>query len=399
MRKNGVNRELRVIAGGVCAPEGFKAGGIACGIKADGDKDLALILAERRCPTACVYTTSSKCGAPVTISKRHVKKGYARAVLANGGVANVFLENGEKIADYACGLVEKHFGVLKEEVVIASTGEVGKSLSFEPFERGIKLLATALGTTEECGYTAAQAISNRREEAKQFSYSFDIGDFTCKIGGIFKGSMHVSPNMATTLAFLTTDVNISPEMLQRALQAETKETLNQLDIDGEPSPNDTVCIMANGKAGNCLIDCVDSEYKKFSFALRSVLTEICRSIASNARSDRTLICKVSGAKSKQISRALTREIVGTDSIRKSITRGSFDVEGVLYLLAEKNAVADFSRVILSLRAEKGELVIFEDGKKLSDCGERVRELLQAGEIEIVVELNEGNYGSFAFGCA
>ena len=267
MRKNGINRELREIPGGVCAPEGFRANALSCGIKPNGELDLGLIATERRCFVAGVYSTASMQGEPVLVTKKHVKRGYASAILANGGIANVYVDGTGKRTEKICQAMDMAGLYSASEMIVASTGEIGKRLDFTLIEKRLKPLARGLEHSEEMGQRFADAISSENEEAYQFSYGFDLGDIPCKIGGIFKGSLHVAPNMATTLVFLTTDVNITSEMLQKALSAETRETLNMLDLDGSPSPNDMACIMANGKAGNYLISCADTEYTKFCFVI------------------------------------------------------------------------------------------------------------------------------------
>ena len=399
MRKNGVNSNLLPIAGGVCAPAGFKANGIASGIRADGSKDLALIYAEKRCPTAGVFSQCNPVGSPVKISKKHLKNGYAHAIIINSGIANVFLPNGDKIADRECQLVEKYCCVIKEDILVASTGEIGLTLPIEPFEMGIKRLAEGLGVNDMNSYAAAQAIASVGEVPKQLSFSFDIGDISCKIGAIFKGSARVCPNMATTLVFLTTDVCITPEMLQKALSAEVKETLNLLSIDGEPSPNDTVCIMANGRAGNWRIDCADTEYKKFTFALRSVLSCICKELIRNTEGvTKTLCCKVSGSRSKQVSRALAKRLAGAKNILDGIKEKNLKIEDVFYLLAEEGAMEDALSVRISLQSAKGVLTLYEDGVKLPYVQSTGEEILSASDVWLCVDLGKGNYQSIGYGC-
>ena len=401
MRKNAVNRQLTPIVGGVCAPEGFSAGGVACGIRADGMLDLAAVVSEKRCPVACVFSTAKTVGVPIALTRKNIKSGYARAIVANGGIANVFQANGERLAQKICAIAAKKIDVLSEEVLLASTGEVGKVLSIEPFERGLDLLSTQLSPNEMGSSLASRALANAGAKVGQLAYSFELGDFTCRIGAVFKGTMHVSPNMATTLVFLTTDVCISPKMLQSALSASVKETLNLLNIDGQPSPNDMVCIMANGRAGNYVIDRADTEYQKFLFALRSVLTEVCRAIALGEQGDRKILfCRVAGAKSKQLARALSKKLVGLQGIRNMLACKELvlDLESVFYALAELEAVNTYEKVQISIRSQKGEMLLFEDGKRLPYNEERVLELLSCAEAGLCVQLNVGNYVSCAYGC-
>lgn len=398
MRKNGINTELRPITGGICAPDGFKVGGVACGIKEDGQTDLAMIVAQKRCRVACVYSQVAKVGAPITVTKKNLSNGLAQAILINGGVANAFAEDGEQIAQSAVRLVEKYHNISYDDVVIASTGNLGKTLTLAPFERGIAALREGMSNGEDYNAAVAEAVSSVDEVAKTFAFTFNLGDYPCKIGGVYKGKLHVNPNMATTLVFMTTDVNISQKMLARALAAETRETLNMLALDGEPSPNDMACIMTTCRAENSLIDCVDSEYSKFTRALRAVLTYICNDIAR--RTDgKTMLCSVLGARSKQVSRAISKKIATSDVVKKSVLRNDIDTDGILYILSQSDAIDDFSRVEISLHTEDKRLVLYEDEKKIRASESSMQSMLGSPDVNLCVRIGYGNYASTAYGSA
>ena len=395
MSKNSINRELRPIDGGVCAPEGYKANAVACGIKEDGGLDFAMILSERRCAVGCVYAQGNTLGGPVKVSKRNMRMGYARAMLVNSGVANCVGEKSEKFALSVCDLFFSH-GLERTEIVIASTGEIGKRLTIEPFKQGVKPLLDGLTSSHENSLKAAKAIMTEDSEVKQLSFAFDLGDYPCKIGAIFKGGPQTSPNMATFLAFLTTDVNISTPMLQKALEAETRETLNQLNLDGVASPNDTVCIFANGRAGNYKIDREDTEYQKFTFALRSVLTEICRATAKDG-AKKVILCQVKGAKSKQVARAVSKSIVGASGVKACISKGEIDVEYLVYAILDKAEHIKPDKLQIGLSSNGGEFVVYVDAEKILPTKEVMDKILSAEEIKIEINLFDGNYSSLAFG--
>lgn len=395
MRKNSVNRNLTAIDGGICAPDGFLVGASACGIREQGE-DLALLLADCRCTAAAVFADGGVLGAPSILSKKHLRDGYARAIVFNGGVANLFLENGDKLADKVCGLIEKQFIIRKEDVLIASTGEVGKPLFFEDFERGAKELPMAMDK-EKGGERAVRALIGADGIGGELAYSFEIGAFTCKLGVLYKATAHVCPNMATTIILLTTDVNITPEMLQKALSTATRETLNGLNIDGIASPNDTTYMFANGKAGNCKIDAADTEYKKFLSALQLTLTKVCRVIITGGNR-KGVSCQILGAKSKQLAREISKKLVGAPAIKNAFRRMSVGVDGVLYALAEYGATEDFAEIKIALRTAQARVIVFEDGKKLPQNQALMEELLSAKEITLEIDLGVGNYRSLAFGC-
>ncbi len=393
MRKNGINRTLTPIDGGVCAPEGYKANAVACGIRENGELDFGMIYSERRCSVACVYAAGKTQGAPVKISRKNIRNGYARAVLVNGGKANVFGDDGEKLALSVCDLLFP-YAVERTETIVASTGRIAP-LSLIPFERGIKELWTGLASSSEKSEEVARAITEEDAQGKQLAFSFALGDYPCKLGAVFKGGRHTSPNMATFLCFLTTDVNISTPMLQKALTAEVKETFNLLNIDGISSPNDTTCIFANGRAGNYRINCVDSEYKKFTYALRSVLTEICKNIAREG--GRLFSCQVKGAISKEVSRAAAKAIVGDSEVKDCLRKGKSGMENILYTLLKTVKEPNVGSLGIVLRSVNGEAAIFDADREICVANEIIEDILSVDEVEIVVDLREGNYSSVAIG--
>ena len=398
MRKTATSKKLREIEGGVCAPEGFKANGVHCGISRDSNKkDLAIVAADRRGPTACVFSEQSAQSAPARVSKKHLKRGIARAILINSGTANVFLEDGEWLAEKICRVLAKRSDIEVNETLLASTGKVGEPLYLTPFEEGIPKLIQGLSATAEGSLAAAEAIMTTDKAPRQVAFSFDLGDFPCKIGAIFKGTTQVCPNMATTIAVLTTDVNILPEMLQKALVSAVKDTFNLLCIDGISSPNDTICIMASGKAGNYRIFCEDSEYDKFLVALREALGEICRRlIVDSDENQRLLLCKVSGAKSKQAARAIAKRVACSQAVKSMLLNGNIEVINLLY---EANVFAEdgnFAKARIAICDEEREYALFEDGRALRISEETARGLLEKKELTIRMELGNGNFGATSF---
>ena len=400
MRKNGVNRELREIDGGICAPVGFRANGIHCGFTTDENKkDLALIVSDRRCPTACVYSSNSSSSGPAVTTKRHLKYGLARAILVNSGVANVFLPEGERLAEMACRVLAASSDIDCNDTVIASTGVVGKPISLSTFEGGMKPLVLGLQASHEGSLAAAEAIVTTDSYPKHAAFSFDLGDFSCKIGALFKGNLHVCPNMATTLIFLTTDVNISIEMLQKALSLAVKDTVNLLACDGIPSPNDMVCIMANGKAGNYKISREDTEFAKFTFTLRKVLFELCRRLAVDCdKAGRIFTCKVSGATSQPLARAIAKRLACSNNIRRAILQGETDVESVLY---ELNALTDgihYAQAQITLEGAGCEYVLYEENSTMHIDKTHLLRALEGDAVVLNIRLCDGNYTATSIGC-
>ncbi len=394
MRKNAVNKELQRIEGGVCAPVGFKANAVSCGIRTDGGLDFGILFTDKRCAVACVCADSPFLGAPVRVSNRNMKYGYARAVLVNGGIANCISSDGERLAESMCDLFGK-YGVERTETMIASTGNMGEKLTLAPFEKGAKALWDGLANAPENSSRLAQSITAEGGCPKETSFQFMLGDYPCKIGAVFTGGCK---NPTTFLAFLTTDVNVSSEMLSRALSSAVRETVALINV-GVSSPNDTVCILANGWAGNYKITCPDGEYKKFADVLKNVLVEICKTATRDAQGERNIYVRVSGAKSKKVSRALAKKLAGLDAVKRGVVEGTMDVDVLLCALLCDDELLDPLRIQISVESTFGVLVLFEDGKRIPFSKEHICAVLRGDEITIRVDLNEGNFESFAYGRA
>lgn len=400
MRKNGVNKELKPVAGGVCAPMGFRANGCHCGIRKNKKKkDLALIVCTRRAATACVYTTNLVKGAPILVTREHVKDGFAQAVIVNSGNANTCNANGVEIANGMCALVERYCGIPANDVVVASTGVIGQKLSLEPMVGGIAALAGALEACPENSHAAAEAIMTTDTVPKELSYEFELGDFRCRIGAICKGVGMLCPNMATMLMFITTDVNITPQMLQKALSADIKDSLNMVSVDRDTSTNDTLCIMASGLAGNAVIDRADTDYKKFCRALHVVTTEMCKKIAADGEGATKLIeCNVTGAKSKQTARVVAKSVVCSNLLKAAMFGADANWGRVLCAIGYSGAQVDIHKIDVAFTSSAGKIEVCEEGMGIDFSEDAAKKILSEKEIGIQIELHDGNYSSTAWGC-
>ncbi len=395
MRKNGINRELLPMTGGICAPDGFLTNGARCGFTDENKPDLAVIVAKKKCATAFVGANYPCQGAPVKITRKHLSKTqHARAILVNSGIANAFGENANGLCESVCIELAKRLQCDKSEVVIASTGLLGEKLSLSTFLNGLDQVVSGLDRLEKNRNLTARAIENAAESVKEFAFSFQIGDYPCKIGGLYKGNTHVCPNMATTLCFLTTDVGITPQMLQKALNASVNETLNQLYLDGVASPNDCVCIMASGTAGNYRIAEEDSEYKKFLYVLTSVLDTVCRTLVTGfAGGKKPLICKVTGAKSKRAARLIAKEIVSSPLLKTSI-----DIDALLCAICTAGEALDFNKAEISVCSSTGKLIVFLDGERILPAASAWKKVFDGADLEILVDFSAGNYSALAYAC-
>ena len=389
---------MKFIKGGVCAAKGFKAGGIHCGIRKNRTKrDLALIVSEKKAAAAAVYTTNLVKGAPLTVTKAHLSDGYAKAVICNSGNANTCNANGIEIAEQTCELLGAELNISPKDIVVASTGVIGQPLDITPIKNGIPSLVKSL--SENGSENAAEGIMTTDTKVKEIAVSFKLGGKTCKIGGIAKGSGMIHPNMATMLVFITTDCAISPEMLKKALSSDIKETFNMISIDGDTSTNDMVTVLANGMAQNAEITADGEDFKTFMKALNTVNVYLCRRIAGDGEGATKLIeCKVTGAETLETAKTVAKSVI-CSSLTKAAMFGSDANWGrVLCAIGYSGAKVDVNKIDVAFKSQKGEIAVCKNGAGIHFSEEKAKEILLEPEIEILVELNSGEYSSCAWGC-
>ena len=300
---------MKTITGGVCAAKGFKASGVHCGIRKNRTKkDLALIYSENVATAAAVYTTNLVKGAPLTVTKKHISDGKAQAVICNSGNANTCNANGIEVAEKMSELIANELKINANDIVVASTGVIGQPLPLEPIASGVKPLVEAL--SENGGDDAAEGIMTTDLVKKEIAVEFELDGKVCRMGGIAKGSGMIHPNMATMLVFITTDVAISAEMLQKALSTDIKTTFNMVSVDGDTSTNDMVTVLANGQAGNKEITTDGEDFNKFMEALNTVNVYLSRMIAGDGEGATKLLeCNVNGAKDEINAKIIAKSVI------------------------------------------------------------------------------------------
>ncbi len=386
------------IDGGICAPKGFKASGVHCGIRDNVTKnDLSLILSDAMCSAAAVYTENKVKGAPLGVTKDHLKDGKAIAVICNSGNANTCAPNGVEISVDTCKLLGQKLNINPYDVIVASTGVIGLPMSMEPFQKGIPDLIDKLGY--DGSEAAALGIMTTDTVKKEFAVKFRIGDKECRIGGIAKGSGMIHPNMATMLCFLTTDAAVSTEMLQKALSSDILDTFNQLSVDGDTSTNDMVTIMANGLSGSGLIDREGEAFDIFCAALNAVTSAIVKALAKDGEgASKLLECVVTGASDKKTARAIAKSVI-TSSLFKSAMFGEDANWGrVLCAIGYADADFDINKVDVSLASEKGRVDVCKRAAYNEFSEEEASVILSEKEITIIVSLNQGDVEAKAWGC-
>ena len=390
---------MQIVKGGVCAAKGFKANGIHCGIRKNRTKrDLALIVSDVTANAAAVYTTNLVKGAPLTVTKAHIADGKAQAVICNSGNANTCNANGIEIAEQMSELVEKATGVRANDVVVASTGVIGQPLDIAPIANGMDALAA--GLSYDNGLAAAEAIMTTDTAVKEIAVEFEVGGKTCYIGGIAKGSGMIHPNMATMLVFLTTDVAISSDMLQKALLGDIQNTFNMLSIDGDTSTNDMVTVLANGMAGNAEITAEGEDFNAFMKALNTITVHLCRCIAADGEgATKMLECKVSGADTLETAKTVAKSVVCSSLLKAAMFGADANWGRVVCSIGYSGADVDVSRVDVSFRSAKGDILVCKDGAGVPFSEEKAKEILLESEIEILVSVGDGAYSSTAWGCA
>ena len=388
------------VDGGVCAAQGFVANGLNAGINPDKKKnDMCLVYSKEPCSAAGVYTQNKVKGAPVIVTRENLKKsnGIARAILANSKNANTCNFDGIEIAEKACKLAADQLGIKPEEVIIGSTGVIGQRLSIQPFEEYMKPLAE--GMTADGNDRAAYAIMTTDTVMKQVAVEFKIGDAICRMGGMAKGSGMIHPNMATTLNFLTSDVAITPELIQKALSDVVKVTYNCLSVDGDTSTNDTVTVMANGLAGNKLIDKEGEDYDTFRQALYIVMMNMTRMLAADGEgASKLLECSVTGAPDQETAIIIAKSVIRSPLLKCAMFGEDANWGRVLCAIGYAEAEFDIDKVDVDFESEFGKIAVCRDGSGVEFSEEIAAKILSAEEIHILVELKQGKAQAKAWGC-
>lgn len=385
--------------GGVTAPKGFRANGIHCGIRKNKDKkDLMLIVSDVLCDAAAVYTQNLVCGAPVTVTRENLKNGKARAVICNSGIANTCNADGVEKAEAMCALTEQYTGIPANDVVVASTGVIGQPIDLEPIQSGMQTLVG--GLNENGSSAAAQAIMTTDTVKKEIAVSVELsGGKTCTLGAIAKGSGMIHPNMATMLSFITTDANISAEMLQKALRWCVTRSYNMLSVDGDTSTNDTVAILANGLCGNTRIETENEDYAVFCRALFKICNHVVRMLAKDGEgATKLVVCEVVGAADEETARICAKSVIRSPLVKTAMFGSDANWGRVLCALGYAGAAIDVSKIDVSFRSRKGTVPVCKNGAGIEFSEEKAKEVLLEDEIEILVDLNSGDAEATAYGC-
>lgn len=386
------------IHGGVCAARGFQAGGIHCGIRKNRSKrDLSMILSDVPAAAAAVYTQNLVKGAPIYVTQRNIADGVAQLAICNSGNANTCNADGEAVAWQMCQLAGETAGVKPENVIVASTGVIGQPLPIAPIAEGVKPLAESLSI--HGSQDAAEGIMTTDTRLKEIAVAFDVDGVTCHLGGIAKGSGMIHPNLATMLVFLTCDAAITPAMLRKALASDVKDTFNMVSVDGDTSTNDMVSIMANGLAGNPLIDSEGSAFDAFCAALNEVTSALCRMIAKDGEgASRLLTCCVTGGKTVKDAKLCAKSVVCSSLFKSAVFGADANWGRVLCALGYSGAELDVKAVDVTFRSAVGSITVCRDGASVAFSEEEAKKILLQDEIDVLITLHDGDASATAWGC-
>ena len=393
---------LKEVKGGVCAAKGFKAAGVHAGVKKNSNpdkNDLALILSDKECTAAATYTLNRVKAAPVYVTMEHLENGVAWGVVANSGNANACCpmshENAQAMAQAAAQLT----GRKAEDFVVASTGVIGQTINIGAIEAALPKAVEQLAEGAEASDSAARAIMTTDTVKKEVALSCEIGGKTVTMGGVAKGSGMIHPNMGTMLCFITTDCAITHEMLEDALREIVMRTFNRVTVDGDTSTNDTCIVLANGMAGNELIEWKDENYEIFKDALAYVCRYLARAIAADGEgASKLMTCRMYNSRNEESAERLAKAVVGSALVKAAMFGADANWGRVLCAMGYSKAPFRPEYVDVTFKSCAGEVMVCKHGEQLNFDEDLAKQILSEKEVIIEVNLNEGGAEAECWGC-
>ena len=385
--------------GTVTSPQGFTAAGVIGSVKPSNTskRDIMMIKSDTLCTAAAVFTKNLVKSSAVLVTKKHIENGHAQAVIANSGNANTCNADGDAKAERMCELAASALNIDSNDVIVASTGVIGQVLPIEPFEKAVPEIAKIM--SRDGGTDAAEAIMTTDTVKKEAAVTVELDGKTVTIGAIAKGSGMIHINMGTMLSFVTTDAAISADMLKAALSEAVEVSYNMVSVDGDTSTNDTLAILANGKAGNEEITTRSSDYKAFTEAL----TALCKSMAKKLAADgegatKLIICSVKGAKTVADAKGAAKAVICSSLVKAAMFGSDANWGRVLCALGYSGCDIDVGKVDVTFSSAAGDILVCKDGAGLAFSEELAKKILLENEITIDIELNDGNGCAEAYGC-
>lgn len=392
---------MKVIEGGVTAAQGFLAAGLSAGIKKGNTKDMAMLYSKVPCEAAGTFTTNIVKAAPVKWDQKIVYEApKAQAVICNSGIANACTgEEGFGYCKETAIAAAAALEIPEDSVLVASTGVIGQQLPIEKIKAGVKNMVPLLSESISAGTLAAEAIMTTDTVKKEIAVEIEIDKKKVTVGGMCKGSGMIHPNMCTMLGFITTDVNISKELLQKALSESVTDTYNMVSVDGDTSTNDTVLLLANGLAQNKKIEEESEDYQKFAKALNYVNTWLAKHIAADGEGASALFeVKVIGAESKEQAVTLSKSIITSNLTKAAIFGHDANWGRILCAMGYSGATFDPEKVDLYFESKAGKLKIIENGVATGYSEEEATKILSEKEVTAIADVKMGEASATAWGC-
>ena len=385
--------------GSVTSPKGFKGSGICGSVKPSNTtkRDIALIASDVICNTAAVFTKNLVKSSAITVTQQNIENGKAQAVIVNSGNANTCNADGIEKAERMCELAAEALNIDKHDVIVASTGVIGQPLPIEPFEKSVPELGKII--SEDGGTDVAEAIMTTDTVKKETAVSVEIGGKTVTIGAVAKGSGMIHINMGTMLSFVTTDAAISSEMLKSALSEAVEQSYNMVSVDGDTSTNDTLAILANGLAENEEIITRNEDYRAFTDALIAVCKSMAKKLAKDGEgATKLIVCTVSGAKTVIDAKGVAKAVICSSLVKAAMFGSDANWGRVLCAIGYSGCDVDVSLVDVSFKSKAGEIPVCKNGSGIEFSEELAKEILTENEIEIIINLNDGDSNAESYGC-
>ena len=391
---------MKLIQGGITAAKGFKAAGEHIGIKAKR-RDFAMVYSEMPCTYAGAFTQNVVKAAPVHWNKAILEEGRnVHAIAVNSGNANAAtgLQGEKDAADTALAVAEA-LNIAQKEVLVCSTGVIGVNLPMDTIKDGIPKVTRLLSDDFKGGDTAAEAIMTTDTLKKTIAVEETIGDVTFTVGGMGKGAGMIHPNMATLLGFVTTDINITKEMLQKALSKAINTSFNMITVDGDTSTNDSVLVLANGKAGNEVIESEGEAFDKFYAALYEVCKYLAVSIVRDGEGATKLLeVHLSGVKTFEDGKCLAKSILTSNLVKTAFFGEDANWGRIFCAMGYSGISFDPNKVDITLESNAGIVHMLKAGLPVPFSEEKAKKVLEEKEINILVQMGEGNANVTAWGC-
>ncbi|MCI8632578.1 MAG: bifunctional glutamate N-acetyltransferase/amino-acid acetyltransferase ArgJ [Lachnospiraceae bacterium] len=391
---------MKQIQGGVTAAQGFSAASTAAGIKYQNRQDMAMIYSQAPCHAAGTFTRNLVKAAPVLWDQQIVQQGTAQAVVINAGIANAC--TGSEGMEY-CRLTAEaagvQLGIDMHQVLVASTGVIGKQLPMDRIASGIQAMAPQLSEDLASGHQAALAIMTTDTHEKEVAVQLTLSGHTVTIGGMCKGSGMIHPNMCTMLSFITTDAAISQALLLEALQNDVEDTYNMISVDGDTSTNDTCLLLANGLAGNPQICEKNADYLLFCEALHFVNETLAKQMAGDGEGATALFeVKVIGAESKEQAKLLSKAVITSNLTKAAIYGHDANWGRILCAMGYSGASFDPQQVDLFFESAAGQIQLVKDGVALDYSEEEATRILSQPAVTAIADIKMGSACATAWGC-